>query len=400
MIVVIFDCIENDEMNSKKHVIIIHKIQMTQESPSSLPPLSPHSNPSFVANETNPSPKSPIKKDNISDLKDKIKHLYPRVQNIEKQIDIIKSQVPGNLKKTILGFKMQLSSLNIGSTSNNQNIFHLEAEIRKYINEQIEETENEIQKRMAILNKKDDELLLSSLFIDDDILSDELEQATQSIEDILFQYKKYSQQKIEAFERKLSKVLVPPSDFQEDLISPLSSQMDANQKQISLMKSKIESLKHSFSGQAQTKEISINHLNETSSMKKSHSSSKPIKEVPPDFTVPIQKLSTDLDNIISDFTISINELNQQQNRCNETLAIINQTTIDLINNTSDFENRVTRSKQICQNLFDQVKLLSEKSDDTITKENLLSLSSQIQDIHDSLHTEIVQIKTRIQNIEV
>lgn len=353
----------------------------------------------------------PSREPNPSHLKREVQRLFPRIQQIEKEISSLRMQVPANLRKTILTISQEIQKLqnfdspNFDSDSTDPDEFDLssqladlESRLLLQIEVSIQSSSADLEKKLSKLSEKPNEKM-SLISLDMHQASDEhFEQSIESLQKLIEKQQNRNQQRIASIEKSISKLtIIPTNTDSADSLHQLSSDVELHRKQLNDLQETIEMLESN----------SLSPLAKVSTQIKQNIDSNSDDETEtklnePDFNAEqiLNQIKLDIDDFQSDFVGAINEIKAKGESCSKRMSELEETSRQLTESTKELEQKILDAENMAIALEDQIHSLTKTIINDQNKRQIENLAIQIKSAHENMNIELEALKSRVKKCEL
>ena len=353
---------------------------------------------------------SSLHEPNPSHLKREVQRLYPRIQQIEKDIASLRMQVPTNLNKTILTLSQEMERLrnrispnSLETTIENEDLStklaELESRLLLQLEVSIQASSSDIEKRLSEMvekPKKEQNLNDLSFNLQQEAPSD-FDSRINSLQQLVEKQQRRNQQRLTSIENSLTKLTLTPSENDSSqLLHQLSSEVELHKTQLAELTKQIEYLE---SNNDRSQISSRPEENQKEPIEEEEEEEETKNEGPSNEAI-IQEIQNDISDFKNDFIGAIGEIKTKAEECDSRMDELEKTSLELVESTKDLDARVTEAENLAQALQDQIQFLAKKVGNDQNKRIIDNLSMQIQSAHENMRTELEALKIRIKKCEL
>ncbi|OHT08608.1 hypothetical protein TRFO_22794 [Tritrichomonas foetus] len=376
-------------------------IHFDDSIPSSLPPLRPSSSGSKPAKS-------------LSDLKNQIKLLYPKVQQVEKKLENIKGQIPGNLNKNLLQMSIEMQKLRKTCKSSENDIYAKET--KNDLSDRLKEIENRLLLQLDVVMKKSSKDLNSKISMIDrkhEEIEDKIyiEEPSEDIEGKLNQLRQTFSQLKKRMNSRLSLIestyeSCKNDDGEEKIMKNYLDNIELQKNQISELKSQLkevnEQISHRISNSQTKKDKKVKEKSTNS--EKNENNTKNEQEMKqrlslPDIDDDIEEVQNDIQLLVQEFGISLADLHEKSQIYSQKVQDLTEISIELKTKVNGLNRRAQEVDNSCKAIISRLSEISSKIGANENQKNLQKLSRELQQVQTDLQSDITLLKNRIKNCE-
>ena len=395
---------------------------MSEEAPtSSLPPLKPKS--SKEKKTKNPKSKSKIEKNSqneeltASQIKQEITKLYPKLQQIEKDIQNLQTQIPSNLSKTILTLSQDIqrirsqiypsNSSDSGREDIPSKLADLESQLLLQLEVSIQASSSTLEKKLLESSQEGKEFGSTPSEISTPTSSNNknnINSRVKAIENLITKQQDRNQHRLSNIEKNLAKLALGPSQNDENnTLKQLSSEVDSHRVKITELKNRINNIQEELSHPSQTPMISLevpdfdfDQMISSSGKATANSNKIEISDPLDDEIFRVQKEISDFQN---QYLHALQDLQEKADLCDNRMRNINKTAIDLVTTTTSIQSRIIEAENLSSSLMSQVQEIARKLNGDQSQEEIEKLARQLRTAHEGIRQEIDSIQARIKQCQ-
>ena len=339
---------------------------------------------------------------NPTHLKREVNRIYPRLENIDKELIAMKQQLPPNLNQIVQQLKSDIDKLN-GNTTNNPQVN--EEDNETILHRKLQDLENRLQMQLDVsletsnqdLDNKIQELTRSKSkempsFQIDDAEESTFEGRLKSLQETLETQQKKTLSRIQNIKNTMAKLSSssPNGDESYKQLQDLSSEIDSNRKQISDLRTRLSEIKIQLERQNVREQIQQYQLKTPVNKVKKEMQ---ITDVP-DLSQPIEELRQDVVKMKNKYSAKIQQMKEKAAECEAKVKKVDQMAVEIVTSTATLESRITEVDSVCKTLVEQVKALEERAGQDDNQKLIKELTQKVLDEHKALRAQLEAIKTR------
>lgn len=332
-----------------------------------------------------------------------VQRLIPRMQNIERDINFLRSNIPNNLSQILE--QLNNDVLELSGPPKQRSFAISEKDIQKDLSdfekEILQECTQKLHLNSADLESKIQSLPTQSTSIFETSPAD-FERRIQTkrlttLQNLINQQKAEIESQIISIRNKMDKndQNKQQNDFSEKL-NQYSTILNHSRSEITNLQSQTEELEillHDYANLSNVSEDSNENDSNDSETKEQTPQSVP------DFTFEYELLKDEIAEFQNDFEIKLSQAKGEQDSLDEKVKMIKGIGEELQSATESFETRVVEADNLCNSLLEQVNELAKKMGDDRNSRLIQSLANQIKSAQNNMQTDISALKERVKKVE-
>ena len=336
-------------------------------------------------------------------LKREVQRLIPRMQNIEKEINFLRSNVPNNLSQVLEQLNKDVAELSGPPNERPSPISEkdLQKDLGDFETEIIQECTQKLHLNSADLEAKIQSLPTPETSIFETSPAD-FEQKIQlkrltTLQNLINQQKNEIESQIISIKNKMDKNdQHKQQNHFTDQLNQYSATLNSTRLEITNLQSQTEELEvilHDYGSLTNINPES--NENEPDSTNANEEPPQPI----PDFSFEYDLLKEEISEFQNDFAIKLSQAKAEQDSLDEKVKMIKTIGEDLKVATESFETRVIEADNLCNSLLQQVNDLAKKVGDDRNSRLIQSLANQIKSAQNNMQSDISALKERVKKVE-
>ncbi|EAY07045.1 hypothetical protein TVAG_311700 [Trichomonas vaginalis G3] len=362
---------------------------------SNLPPLKPNSRNN--SQERFKEEVSPI------NVKKRVLKQFMDIQNMDKQIEAIKQQLPLNLNKMLLQIRQETQRLIETETPTiSQNDFENYKDLLQNFEEKYmlkaDQTISDVTLQIKTTANQSFEKSIEEL---KNTTDPRLDMKIESLRSLLKQHEKRINNKISYLEHEVSKLGIKPTDSGAvNTISRVKRTLVNNSNDLKIIESKLNDLQRVASKKAQSSTSPIQTNNNITIESLSNFIPKKVVDEPPNLTEPLALLQQVVTEFEKEYSEKLVSLDEKSVSIEESIDELDGMIDDLTAATNEIELHTKETETLCKELTQSISKISSKLNDDSQNLVIQRTALQIQQLSSSTRSDITNLYNKVKKIEL